>query len=139
MDTAVDTEDWTIAPLTSDTWDTFADLVERHNGIFGGCWCTWYHTMHEEKTFDAADNRALKQRLVAEGRAHAALVMKDSEAIGWAEYGTCAELPNMKHRKELDATTTVRPDYRITCLFVDRRFRRHGTGSRRPPYGVRSI
>ncbi len=22
------------------TWDAFADLAERHNGVWGGCWCT---------------------------------------------------------------------------------------------------
>lgn len=27
----------TIKPLTPDTWGLFAAMVERHNGIFGGC------------------------------------------------------------------------------------------------------
>lgn len=27
----------TIEPLSPTTWDAFAGLVERHNGIFGGC------------------------------------------------------------------------------------------------------
>jgi hypothetical protein len=30
----------TIRPLTPQTWDAFADLAERHNGVWGGCWCT---------------------------------------------------------------------------------------------------
>ena len=34
------TDALTIRPLTSDTWGAFADLVERHHGVFGGCWCT---------------------------------------------------------------------------------------------------
>ncbi len=29
----------TIRPLDASTWDAFAELVERNNGIFGGCWC----------------------------------------------------------------------------------------------------
>jgi hypothetical protein len=30
---------YTIRPLDASTWAAFAELVERNNGIFGGCWC----------------------------------------------------------------------------------------------------
>lgn len=118
------TGDLTVRALTPDTWDAFADLVERHNGVFGGCWCTYFQTMHEEKTFDAGSNRELKERLVREGRAHAALVFDGDVAVAWAEYGSCAELPNIYHRKQYDAEADLRPDYRITCIFVDKKYRR---------------
>ena len=55
---------YVVKPLSADTWDAFARLVERHNGVFGGCWCTWFHTFHAEKTFTAEGNRAFKERLV---------------------------------------------------------------------------
>ena len=45
--------DYTSTPLGPDTWDAFARLAERHNGVLGGCWCTWFHTVHAEKTFTA--------------------------------------------------------------------------------------
>lgn len=118
--------EFTIWPLTSDTWDAFADLAERHNGVFGGCWCTWFHTMASEKTRTYDGNRSLKNRLVVEGRAHAALVMDGDEAVAWCEYGTPEELPNIYHRKQYEAELDVVPDYRITCIFVDRRYRRKG-------------
>jgi hypothetical protein len=60
-----------VKPLDVNTWDAFSRLVERHNGIFGGCWCTWFHTFHGEKTFTAEGNHALKKRLVEDGRASA--------------------------------------------------------------------
>lgn len=120
------TSGYTVKALDADTWDAFAKLVERHNGIFGGCWCTWFQTMHEDKTHDAGSNRALKQRLVREGRAHAALVFDAEEAVAWCEYGTPEELPNIYHRKQYDAELDMVPDYRITCLFVDKRYRRKG-------------
>jgi ribosomal protein S18 acetylase RimI-like enzyme len=116
----------TVRPLTSETWDAFADLAERHNGVWGGCWCTWFHTTHTEKTFDEENNRALKERLVREGRAHAALVFDGDEAVGWCEFGSCTELPNIYHRKEYEAELDRLPDYRITCLFVDKKYRRRG-------------
>jgi GNAT superfamily N-acetyltransferase len=116
----------TIRPLTPETWGAFADLAERHNGVFGGCWCTWFHTFVSEKTYDAEANRALKTRLVDEGRAHAALVMDGNEAVAWCEYGTPDELPNINHRKQYEAERDQLPDFRITCIFVDKRYRRKG-------------
>jgi ribosomal protein S18 acetylase RimI-like enzyme len=115
---------YTVQPLGPDTWDDFAALAERHNGVWGGCWCTWFHTMHGEKTFDAEDNRALKERRVDEGRAHAALVFDGDLAVAWCQYGAPEELPNIKHRKAYEAGAARVPDYRITCFFVDRRYRR---------------
>jgi hypothetical protein len=29
--------------LDATTWPDFAGLVERHNGVFGGCWCMGFH------------------------------------------------------------------------------------------------
>jgi GNAT superfamily N-acetyltransferase len=126
---STDVQGLTIRALAPDTWDAFADLVERHNGVFGGCWCTYFQTMHEEKTFDRQSNRELKERLVREGRAHASLVFDGETAVGWAEFGSCAELPNIYHRKQYDEETDLRPDYRITCIFVDKRYRRRGVAA----------
>src|SRR3954447_6072127 len=120
---------YAIKPLDASTWDAYARMMERHNGVFGGCWCTYFHTMQSEKTFDADDNRALKERLVKEGRAHAALVFDGDEAIAWAQYGSPAELPNIHHRKEYEETLDKLPDYRITCIFVDKKYRRRGRDS----------
>jgi GNAT superfamily N-acetyltransferase len=118
-----------IKPLGPGTWDAFADLAERHNGVWGGCWCTWFHTMHAEKGHTAEGNRALKERLVNEGRAHAALVFDGDVAVGWCEYGTPGELPNIYHRKEYEAGLDRWPDYRLTCFFVDKRYRRSGVAA----------
>ena len=118
--------DLRVVALDAGTWDAFARLVERHNGVFGGCWCTWFHTLAADKTFSADDNRALKQRLVEEGRAHAAVVLDGEEAVAWCQYGSPEELPNIYHRKQYDAEVDRLPDYRITCLFVDKRSRRKG-------------
>lgn len=116
----------TVRALGTDTWDAFADLAERHNGVWGGCWCTWFHTFQSEKTHSAEDNRALKETLVREGRAHAALVFDGETAVGWCQYGSPAELPNINHRKEYEATSERLPDYRITCFFIDSKRRRQG-------------
>jgi GNAT superfamily N-acetyltransferase len=71
-------------------------------------------------------NRARKERLVSEGRAHAALVFDGDVAVAWCEYGTAEELPGIYHRREYEAGLDKLPDYRLTCFFVDKNHRRQG-------------
>jgi GNAT superfamily N-acetyltransferase len=123
------TDALTIRPLSSETWPAFSELVARHNGVFGGCWCTWFHTLERDKDRTYESNRDLKCGLVESGRAHAALVFDGDEAVGWAEYGPPEELPNIHHRKQYEQTQATPPDFRITCIFVDRRYRRRGVAA----------
>jgi GNAT superfamily N-acetyltransferase len=123
------TESFTIKALGPDTWDAFADLAERHNGVWGGCWCTWFHTFQSEKTHTVDGNRALKEQLVRQGKAHAALVFDGDVAVGWCEWGTPDELPNIYHRKEYEEGLDRLPDFRLTCFFVDKRYRRGGVAA----------
>lgn len=118
--------DYTISALEPDTWPAFARLMERHNGVFGGCWCTYFHTMSAEKERTYEANRALKCRLVEQGRAHAALVVADDEAVAWCQFGSPDELPNIYHRRQYEEELDLLPDYRITCIFVDKAHRRRG-------------
>jgi len=115
-----------IAPLTSDTFELFGELADRHNGVFGGCYCVHFHCFPDFPERAEMGNRAFKRKLVEDGIAHAALVLDGDEAVAWAEYGTVAELPNIQHRKQWTAETEEPPDFRITCLFVDRRYRKKG-------------
>lgn len=114
---------YTTETLDARTWDAFAELVERNNGIFGGCWCIGFHLDHKAKF----DYRAGKEQLVRTDRAHAALVIDDEGRVqGWAQYGSPAELPGINHRREYDKAPPERPDWRITCVFVDKKHRGQG-------------
>jgi len=126
----------TIKPLGRDTWDNFAALAERYNGCWnavhgscwaqgGGCWCMRFQLGCTPRRAGEG-NRERKERLVSEGRAHAALVFDGDAAVAWCEYGTPEELPNIYHRKEYEAGRGNLPDYRLTCLFVDKSYRRMG-------------
>jgi ribosomal protein S18 acetylase RimI-like enzyme len=119
-------DEFEIKPLTPETWDAFAALVERHNGIFGGCWCIYFHPDCAERGQGYDGNRALKKKLVEQGAAHAALVMDGNRAVAWAEYGSPEELPNIHHRKHYEKAGDPLPDYRITCIFIDKEYRRRG-------------
>lgn len=122
-------QNYRIEPLSALTWDAFASLAERHNGVWGGCWCAYFHCYPDPPERAQLGNREFKHQLVEQGRAHAALVFDGEIAVAWAEYGTVQELPNIHHRKQWEKEATTVPDHRITCLFVDRRYRRTGMAS----------
>jgi ribosomal protein S18 acetylase RimI-like enzyme len=113
-------------PLTPDTWGAFARLVEKHNGIFGGCWCISFHLGPDEGKRTASEYRAMKEARVREGRAHAALVFDGPNAVGWCQVGPPAELPNIRSRKRYEEGRSRSPDWRITCFFLDRDRRGEG-------------
>ena len=114
----------TIRHLDASTWDVFAELVERNNGIFGGCWCIGLHPECGQK---GISHRAVKQDRVRTDRAYAALVLdEDGAAQGWCQYGSPEELPGIKHKRAYDKGAPPRPDWRITCVYVDKEHRGQG-------------
>jgi ribosomal protein S18 acetylase RimI-like enzyme len=115
--------------LDASTWPDFADLAERHNGVWGGCWCMGFHAEGFGRDPSAAKNRANKERRVREGRAHAALVYDGSTCVGWCQFGAPDELPRIKRRREYLEGAGDPPRWRITCFFVDRRHRREGVAA----------
>jgi ribosomal protein S18 acetylase RimI-like enzyme len=112
--------------LSPDTWPAFASLVEKHHGIFGGCWCISFHLGPGEGKRTAAEYRAMKEARVREGRAHAALVFDGANAVGWCQFGPTAELPNIRSHKTYEEGLRELPDWRITCFFIDRERRGEG-------------
>jgi GNAT superfamily N-acetyltransferase len=116
-------------PLDESTWSDFAQLAERHNGVWGGCWCMGFHAEGVGRHKTAAQNRAEKEARVREGRAHAALVYDGARCVGWCQFGPTDELPRIKRRRAHLDGLTVLPDWRITCFFVDREYRRSGVAA----------
>ncbi len=126
-------------PLSPETWDAFARLVEKHNGIFGGCWCISFHLAPHEGKRTASEYRAMKEARVHEGRAHAALVFDGPDAVGWCQFGSTTELPNIRSRKRYEEGLATAPDWRITCFFIDRERRGEGIASYALQQALREI
>ena len=114
---------YTVRALDESTWPAFAALVERNNGIFGGCWCMGFHP--DDSRTDPARNRASKERRVREGQAHAALVFDGDDCVGWSQFGAPGEVPRIKNRAAYEKGRTISPDWRIACCYAGR-----GTGGR---------
>ena len=119
----------TVKPLDETTWPDFAALVERHNGVWGGCWCMGFHAEGVGRHKTAAQNRAEKECRVREGRAHAALVYDGDDCVGWCQFGPTDELPRIKHKRAYLEGLETLPDWRITCFFSDSKHRRSGVAA----------
>ncbi|MCW2906545.1 MAG: family acetyltransferase [Actinomycetia bacterium] len=118
-----------VKPLGEATWPDFARLVERHNGVWGGCWCMAFHPEGVGRGKTAAQNQAAKAGRVREGQAHAALVYDGATCVGWCQFGSPDELPRIKNQRDYRNGLTGLPDWRITCFFVDKTYRRQGVTS----------
>ncbi len=120
---------FTVAALDESTWPAFAALVERNNGVFGGCWCMGFHPEGVGKETTPALNRQRKLDRVRDGKAHAALVFDGDECLGWCQFGPPDELPRIKSRAAYEKGLTSLPDWRIACCYVGKGQRRRGVAS----------
>jgi hypothetical protein len=120
---------YTIRALDRSTWRAFADLVERNDGIFGGCWCMAFHPDGGDRSAQGEVNRERKHARVRSGDAHAALVFDGQDCVGWCQFGVPDELPRIKNRAAYEKTRTTAPDWRIACCYVGKGHRRQGVAT----------
>ena len=118
---------YTVKALDQSAWTAFAVLVERNNGIFGGCWCLGFHP--KESSTDVAQKRAAKEQRVREGKAHAALVFDGEDCVGWCQFGAPGEVPRIKNRAAYEKGRTTSPDWRIACCYAGKGLRRQGVAT----------
>lgn len=76
---------FTTRPLDTSTWDAFAELVERNNGVYGGCWCIAHHAVYKRSL---SDPRTLKEELVRAGPC----ACRAAEAQGRFRFSATVEL-----------------------------------------------
>ncbi len=113
-----------VKELGKETWSDFERMVEKHNGVWGGCWCTFFHLPPSEHKQWSGKHHEYKEKLVRANRSHAALVYDGPDVVGWCQFGPLVELPGrMLGYSKMDVDL---PDWRTTCFFVDRDHRREG-------------
>ncbi len=113
-----------IRELSPSTWPDFERMVEKHNGVWGGCWCTFFHLKPSEAKQWSGKHREYKEKLVRANRSHAALVYDGADVVGWCQFGPPLELPG--RMSAYSKMNLALPDWRITCFFVDRDHRKEG-------------
>jgi GNAT superfamily N-acetyltransferase len=123
---AADRVVYSTRPLTTGTWDDFTRLVEANNGVWGGCWCMGFHTEGLSMNSTAAGNKRAKEAHVRNGTVHQILVFAGDECVGWCQYGSPAELPNIKNPAAYTKELVALPDWRIGCIFTGKASRGQG-------------
>jgi hypothetical protein len=117
---------YTVQALDESTWAAFAALVERNNGIFGGCWCMGFHPKDVVSETTPIPKRERKLERVRAGTAHAALVFDGDDCVGWCQFGSPDEVPRIKNRAAYEKDQTTPPDWRIACCYAGKGHRRQG-------------
>lgn len=113
-----------VQELDPTTWKDFELLFKRHGGVWGGCWCMYYHVARGWSKRTPEQNKTDKKALMLNGKAHGLILYNDEDPIGWCQYGPPEELPRIDRKRSYHPP---KHDYwRLTCFFIDRRYRNKG-------------
>ena len=121
---------YTVRELSLRTFPDFETLAIKQ----GGCWCMFYQRSKPVGRGTTSDqwkriNRRDKRTFVRQGRSHAILVFEGGTPVGWCQYGGQEELPRIDARRTYRKVAPSVGDtklWRITCFFVDPKYRGHG-------------
>ncbi len=120
-------------PLTKDNWDDFEKLFQKHKGVRGGCWCTFHQLPSSDYIkMSRQDRKYYHRKRVEEHIATGLILYEDQNPIGWCQFGRgdiFEQLNRNRAYKKLDKEKQMTPDWRITCIFVDKDYRRVGLSS----------
>src|SRR5437870_11882207 len=88
-----------VKELGKETWPDFERMVEKHNGVWGGCWCTFFHLAPSDHKQRSGKHQQHNENLVRANRSHAALVYDGADLVGWSQSGPVVELSARRRRE----------------------------------------
>jgi acetyltransferase (GNAT) family protein len=110
--------------LTKKTWGAFESLFSAHGGVWGGCWCMYFHSPGTFRASAYEDNKKAKHELVEKAKAHGTIVFCGNDPVGWCQFGPKEELTRIDRKRGY--VPTAADPWRITCLFISPGHRRSG-------------
>ncbi|MFV8834131.1 GNAT family N-acetyltransferase [Aquisalimonas sp. APHAB1-3] len=119
-----------VRDLSTETWADFQALFGKHKGVRGGCWCTYFRCASAEfDNMTKESRRSFHEGLARDGRGHGILVYDAGCPLAWCQFGPPQAFPRIDRGRaygKLELPAWERPQWRITCLFVDKQRRRQG-------------
>ena len=124
------TTSYTAKAVSVATRPDFEALFGKHKGVRGGCWCTSNRCTSTAYREMGRDGRKAYQRtLVEQGLGHGLLIYAQTGPVAWCQFGPAvdfSQFSRMRRYKKLTIAPEWQPDWRISCLFVDKHHRRVG-------------
>ena len=114
-----------IYPLTKECWADFEKLFGA-KGACGGCWCMLWRL--PRAAFEAGKgekNRRAMQALVESGKIPGLLAYADGKPVGWCSVAPREHFPALGNSRLLKPVDE-KPVWSISCLFVEKKYRRQG-------------
>ncbi len=124
------TSTFEVRDFSQTIWSDFETLFGKHKGVRGGCWCTFHlctSTQYDQMTRD--ERREFQKDLAYHGRSYGLIVYDVGTPVTWCQFGPAAEFPRYdrgRAYKELSLPASLAPQWRISCLFVDKHRRGEG-------------
>lgn len=116
--------------LTKERWSDFEKLFEKHKGVRGGCWCSFYLASSSE--YASLDREGRKQFHIDKLDQHPStggLLYVDDVPVAWCQFGPHDLLTRFLRNRHIGEIETESENvWRISCIFVDKEFRKHGYG-----------
>jgi hypothetical protein len=94
--------------------------------VCGAAAGAWVFTSRSARDAPRRKTALTRSSAFDEDRTHAALVFDADECLGWCQFGSPDELPEIKSRRRYEAGMKALPDWRITCFFTGKGQRGRG-------------
>jgi len=116
---------FTWLPLAPETWKDFNALFGP-KGACGGCWCMlWRLSRQQFESGKGAGNRDAMHALVKNGTQPGLIGYLDDLPAAWCSVGPRADFSGLERSRILKPVDD-RPVWSITCLFIEKKYRRQG-------------
>ena len=117
--------DFTFHPVKRDRWKDLEQLFGER-GACGGCWCMlWRLPRKEFEASKGENNRVAMKAIVESGDVPGILAYRGDRAVGWCSVGPRENYPALSRSRILKPVDD-RFCWSITCLFIEKSFRKMG-------------
>ncbi len=111
--------------VTKSCWDDLERLFGER-GACAGCWCMVWRRPHKEYVAGkGAGNRRALRKLVVSGQVPGILAYDGNRPVGWCSVAPRETFTYLQKSRSL-ASVDDRPVWSVTCLFIDKEYRRQG-------------
>lgn len=114
--------------LTPMRWDDFETLFEKHKGVRGGCWCSFYlASAGEYAKLDKEGRKQFHREKVDRFGSTGGLYYVNDQPVAWCQFGQKNTFKRFE-RNRMNSDLEISDDtvWRISCIFVDKEYRKRG-------------